>query len=172
MATFITPCVVRQDRAPKDASRRGLLLRGSIAALAAAAAAPVVLATTAQPIPTRVIATPTAAVDPTLGLCRRYYQLEAERQPAREQLATARLTNDRAGIVRLIAESDRLVEAQADVLLQLIETPASTIAGIAAKLCLLVQELASITPQDDWMQEVAEAFVADADRLLPPLVAA
>lgn len=112
----------------------------------------------------------------TLALVRRYREAEAAQVPI-EQRATALRARwlARPGgepipreLNRPIAESDRLTETMADLILEMMETPATTLVGVIAKLRVGLE----LYPAElDHPDEATFAFAEDAVKLLEGLVA-
>jgi hypothetical protein len=72
-----------------------------------------------------------------------------------------------------IAESDRLGAIYTDLIGQMMETPATTLAGLLAKMRVGMDTWAPTkSPEDiDFDEEAARAFMADAVRLLAEVLA-
>lgn len=177
MATFLTPCVVRQGPSEEGATTRRGLLGGSAALAGASALAE------APSLASAALRPRSGGSDPVLVLCRRYWAIDAARHEV-----DRRLNAIRAGLVaewgepmdghywpddapgapelrRLIGVSNNMTAQLCDVVDTLAETPATTAAGMAAKLRIALEQF-SPRPDAQWHEDIAWAFMADAARLL------
>jgi hypothetical protein len=154
-----------------NATTRRAALRGSIAALAA----------------TPVLAIAAPAADPILEAYRRYRALQREAEPIDARLDVIRAglvercgevsskrpadifrAHDpaRAELCRLNEESDRLSNELIVPTDEIIETPATTLQGLLAKLRVALDLWPPASADLDYHEEAALAVLKDAVRLL------
>jgi hypothetical protein len=138
----------------------------------------------AAQMPGRPGATIIGTEDPIIALYQRLiatnaadYQLDAPCAALRAKLVdrwgepgpendTWHSDPDHSELRRVIAESDRLNCESIDTLHEMMATPATTLAGVLAKMRAAVEIFSQFRELVEWHEEMAFAFMKDAVRLL------